>query len=301
MEQLTGKIAIITGANSGIGLEAAKVFADRGAQIVMAVRDTAKGEAARDLILNTNKEASINVMKLDLSDLSSVQAFADSFKSQYDSLDLLINNAGVMTPPYSKTKDGFELQFGSNHLGHFALTGHLLPLLKKTPGSRVVSLSSLAHKGATIDFDNLDGTKGYKPMKFYSQSKLANLLFAQELDKRFKQYGLQSLSLACHPGISATNLFKFGKRDAPRLLKTVMHNFLQPPDMGALPTIYAATDPQLTGGEYIGPDGKGQRKGYPTLDTPHASAGDEEVSRKLWEVSEQLTGVKFDFTNAPAH
>ena len=300
MEQLTGKTAIITGANSGIGLEAAKVFANHGAQIIMAVRDTEKGEAARHLILNDNKEASISVMKLDLADLASVRAFADSFKRQHNSLDLLINNAGVMTPPYAKTKDGFELQFGSNHLGHFALTGLLLPLLKDTPGSRVVSLSSLAHKSALIDFDNLDGTKGYKPMKFYSQSKLANLLFAQELDKRFKQHGLQSMSLACHPGISATNLFKFGKRDAPKLLKTLMHNFLQPPGMGALPTIYAATDPNLKGGEYIGPDGKGQRKGYPTLDTPHASAGDEAVSQKLWEVSEKLTGVTFDFSEAPA-
>ncbi|TWT05318.1 SDR family NAD(P)-dependent oxidoreductase [Planococcus sp. CPCC 101016] len=296
MEQLTGKTAIITGANSGIGLEAAKVFADRGAKIIMAVRDTAKGEAARDLILSTKQEAFITVMKLDLADLANVRKFAESFKDKYDSLDLLINNAGVMTPPYSKTKDGFELQFGSNHLGHFALTGLLLPLLKKTPGSRVVSLSSLAHKGAAINFDNLDGTKGYKPMKFYSQSKLANLLFAQELDKRFKENGLQSLSLACHPGISATNLFKFGKRDAPEFLKSLMHNFLQPPDMGALPTIYAATEPQLKGGEYIGPDGKGQRKGYPALDTPHASAGDKAVSQKLWAVSEKLTGVTFDFS-----
>lgn len=299
MKQLTGKTAIITGANSGIGLEAAKVFADRGAQVIMAVRNIEKGETARKLIIDTNKKALVTVMKLDLADLASVRVFAESFKSQHNSLDLLINNAGVMTPPYSKTKDGFELQFGSNHLGHFALTGLLLPLLKNTPESRVVSLSSLAHKGASINFDNLDGTKGYKPMRFYGQSKLANLLFAQELDKRFKQSGLNSLSIACHPGISATNLFKFGKRDAPKLLKTLMHNFLQPPEMGALPTVYAATDSRLTGGEYIGPDGKGQRKGYPTLDTPHAAAGDETVSRKLWEVSEQLTGVKFDF-NDPA-
>ncbi len=297
MKQLIGKTAIITGANSGIGLEAAKVFADRGAQIIMAVRNLEKGEAARDSILDMNKEALITLMKLDLADLASVRAFAESFKNQYDSLDLLINNAGVMTPPYSKTKDGFELQFGSNHLGHFALTGLLLPVLKNTSHSRVVTLSSLAHKGAKIDFDNLDGTKGYKAMKFYGQSKLANLLFAQELDKRLKEHNLQTMSIACHPGISATNLFKFGKRDAPKLMKSFMHNFLQPPAMGALPTIYAATDSRLTGGEYIGPDGKGQRKGYPTLDTPHLSAGDETVSQKLWDVSEQLTGVKFDFAN----
>ncbi|MDQ0428675.1 NAD(P)-dependent dehydrogenase (short-subunit alcohol dehydrogenase family) [Planomicrobium stackebrandtii] len=295
MKQLTGKTAIITGANSGIGLEAAKAFAERGAHVIMAVRNTRKGDAARDLIIDTNKDALVTVMKLDLADLASVRVFAESFKSQHKSLDLLINNAGVMTPPYSKTKDGFEMQFGSNHLGHFALTGLLLPLLKNTAESRVVSLSSLAHKGASIDFDNLDGAKGYKAMRFYGQSKLANLLFAQELDKRFKQNDLNSLSLACHPGISATNLFKFGKRDAPKLMKTLMHNFLQPQEMGALPTVYAATDLRLIGGEYIGPDGKGQRKGYPTLDTPHAAAGDEAVSRKLWEVSEQLTGVKFDF------
>lgn len=298
MKQLTGKTAIVTGANSGIGLEASKVFASLGAQIIMAVRDLEKGKAARELILDVDKDALVTVMKLDLADLASVHAFAESFKSKHDSLDLLVNNAGVMTPPYSKTKDGFELQFGSNHLGHFALTGLLIPLLKNTPDSRVVSLSSLAHKGAKIDFNNLDGAKGYKAMKFYGQSKLANLLFAQELDKRFKEYDLQTISIACHPGISATNLFKFGKRDAPQLMKSLMHNFLQPPAMGALSTIYAATDSQLTGGEYIGPDGKGQRKGYPTLDTPHASAGDHAVSQKLWEVSEKLTGVQFDFSKA---
>ncbi|ANU26159.1 oxidoreductase [Planococcus versutus] len=298
MKQLTGKTAIITGANSGIGLEAATVFADRGAQIIMAVRNLEKGKAARNSILDANSAALVTVIKLDLADLASVRSFAESFTNQYDSLDLLINNAGVMTPPYSKTKDGFELQFGSNHLGHFALTGLLLPVLKKTPHSRVVTVSSLAHKGAKIDFDNLDGTKGYKAMKFYGQSKLANLLFAQELDKRLKEHNLQPMSIACHPGISATNLFKFGKRDAPKLMKSLMHNFLQPPAMGALPTIYAATDLRLTGGEYIGPDGKGQRKGYPTLDTPHASASDHAVSQKLWEVSEKLTGVQFDFSKA---
>ncbi|ALS79480.1 MULTISPECIES: oxidoreductase [Planococcus] len=296
MKQLTGKTAIVTGANSGIGLEASKVFSGLGAQIIMAVRDLEKGKAARELILDVDKDALVTVMKLDLADLASVHAFVESFKNKHDSLDLLINNAGVMTPPYSKTKDGFELQFGSNHLGHFALTGLLMPLLKNTPDSRVVSLSSLAHKGAKIDFDNLDGAKGYKAMKFYGQSKLANLLFAQELDKRFKAYDLQTVSIACHPGISATNLFKFGKRDAPKLMKSLMHNFLQPPAMGALPTIYAATDSRLTGGEYIGPDGKGQRKGYPTLDTPHASAGDQAVAQKLWDVSEKLTGVQFDFS-----
>lgn len=295
-KQLTGKTAIITGANSGIGLEAMKVFIDEGVKVIMAVRNEEKAQAEKAWILAGQPEAKIEIMHLDLADLSSVRAFAEGVKAKLENLDLLINNAGVMTPPYSKTKDGFEMQFGGNHLGHFALTGLLLPLLITTEGSRVVTLSSLAHKGASIDFDNLDGSKGYKAMKFYQQSKLANLLFAQELDKRLKQHGLPTISIGCHPGISATNLFKFGKSDAPGWLKTLMHRFLQPPEMGALPTVYAATDPNLKGGEYIGPDGKGQRKGYPAIDTPHASANDQAVSARLWEVSEQLTGVTFPFS-----
>lgn len=296
-QQLAGKTAIITGANSGIGLEAMKVFIDQGARVIMAVRNEEKGAAARTSILNDRPRAQIEIMHLDLANLTSVHSFAAAVNERFDSLELLINNAGVMTPPYSKTKDGFEMQFGSNHLGHFALTGLLLPLLAKTEESRVVTLSSLAHKGALIDFDNLDGANGYKPMKFYGQSKLANLLFAQELDKRLKQNGLPTISIACHPGISATNLFKFGKRDAPEFLKSLAHRFLQPPAMGALPTIFAAMDPHLKGGEYIGPDGKGQRKGYPALDTPHASAKDAAVSAKLWDISEQLTGIRFSFSN----
>jgi len=292
---LTGKTAIITGANSGIGYGAAKDFVRNGARVIMAVRNEDKGKAARERILQENPQAAIDVMRIDLADLASIRSFADAIKGQLDSLDLLINNAGVMMPPHSKTKDGFELQFGSNHLGHFALTGQLLPLLINTPGSRVVTVSSLAHKGSEILFDNLDGSKGYKKFQFYGQSKLANLMFARELDKRLKQHGLQTISLACHPGISSTNLFKFGKKDAPNFMKSLMDKLLQPADMGALPTIYAATHPSLKGGEYIGPDGKGRRKGYPALDTPHPVANDEDVINKLWEISEKLTGVVFDF------
>jgi NAD(P)-dependent dehydrogenase (short-subunit alcohol dehydrogenase family) len=297
IESLTGKIAIITGANSGIGLEAAKVLAQKGAQVVMAVRNEEKGLAARASILKEHKNAELQVMKLDLADLASVRAFANDFSSRYASLDLLLNNAGVMTPPYSKTKDGFELQFGSNHLGHFALTGLLLPLLKATPQSRVVTVSSLAHRGSAILFDNLDGSKGYRAMKFYGQSKLANLMFAKELDKRLKQHGIPTLSLACHPGVSATNLFKFGRNETPKLFKGLMNRFLQPAEMGALPTLYAATEPSLIGGEYIGPNSPGHFRGYPDLDTPHFVANDEETMKKLWELSEKLTGVQFDFTN----
>ncbi|MFD1030195.1 oxidoreductase [Metaplanococcus flavidus] len=298
MEQhtLTGKTAIITGANSGLGLQTAKVFARQGAQVILAVRDIEKGKAAKQEIAEESPQATVEVMKLDLSDLDSVRAFAENVISRFDSLDLLINNAGVMTPPYAKTNDGFELQFGSNHLGHFALTGLLLPLLLHTEDSRVVTLSSLAHRKASIDFDNLDGSKGYKGMKFYGQSKLANLMFATELDKRLKQHGLSTLSLACHPGISATNLFKIGNREMPRIFRGLMNRYLQPAEMGALPTVYAATDPGIKGGEYIGPDGKGQRRGYPVLEKPDPAVNDEGIRTKLWEVSEKLSGVTFDFT-----
>lgn len=295
LSSLKGKTIIVTGANSGIGLEATKDFAKKGALVVMAVRNLEKGESARSNILQDYPHANIDVMSLDLADLKSIRAFANRFIEQYQTLDILVNNAGVMVPPYSKTKDGFELQFGSNHLGHFALTGLLLPLLKKTPNSRIVTLSSLAHKGASIYFDNLDGSKAYKPMRFYGQSKLANLLFAQELDKRLKQHHIETKSVACHPGITSTNLFKFGKNDPPKIFRKLMDLFLQPAHMGALPTIYAATEPSLKGGEYIGPDGKGQRRGYPALDTPHPVANDEVTSKKLWEISEKLTGVVFEF------
>ncbi|WP_282020163.1 oxidoreductase [Planomicrobium okeanokoites] len=298
MEQqtMTGKTAIITGANSGLGLETAKIFAGRGARVVLAVRDIEKGNTAVQEITEESSRTTVEVMNLDLADLDSVHAFAEAFISRFDSLDLLINNAGVMTPPYAKTKDGFELQFGSNHLGHFALTGLLLPLLIRTENSRVVTLSSLAHRKAAIDFENLDGSQGYKGMKFYGQSKLANLMFATELDKRLKQHGISTLSLACHPGISATNLFKLGGREMPRIFSGLMHRYLQPAAMGALPTVYAATDPAIKGGEYIGPDGKGNRRGYPAIEEPDPAVKDEALRQKLWEVSEELSGVTFNFS-----
>ncbi|MEO2077613.1 MAG: oxidoreductase [Bacillus sp. (in: firmicutes)] len=293
---LEGKKIIITGANSGIGYEAAKALSKSGAEVVLAVRNEEKGKVAVESIFKEIPHAKVVVMRLDLADLTSVRDFVEEFKKRYDSLHILINNAGVMVPPYGLTKDGFELQFGSNHLGHFALTGLLLPLLKNTPQSRVVSLSSIAHRGASIDFDNLDGLKGYKGMKFYGQSKLANLLFAKELDNRLKEHGLPTISLACHPGISSTNLFKIGKREAPGYLKALMKVFFQRAEMGALPTIYAATEPSLKGGEYIGPDGRGNRKGKPTIETPAPGVYNSETMKQLWEVSERLTGVVYDFS-----
>lgn len=295
-QNLASKTVIITGANSGIGLEAAKVLAGKGMRLVLAVRNKTKGAAAKSEILSLHQNADVEIRRLDVADLSSVRAFADEILRDFSALDVLINNAGVMMPPYSKTKDGFEMQFGSNHLGHFALTALLLPLLDKTPLSRVVTIGSLAHNRGSIDFDNLDGSKGYQAKKFYNQSKLANMLFALELDRRLKQHGAGTISVVCHPGVSATNIFKIGKRDAPLFLRNLANKYyLQPPAIGALATVHAATDPGLTGGEYIGPDGPGRRKGYPALETPHPSALDEEVAKKLWDISEELTGAKFKF------
>jgi NAD(P)-dependent dehydrogenase (short-subunit alcohol dehydrogenase family) len=295
-KELYGKIIIITGANSGIGFEAAKALSQKGAQVILAVRNEQKGESAIESIQKEYPQASLKVMKLDLADLASIREFANAFRKQLASLDILINNAGVMVPPYQLTKDGFELQFGSNHLGHFALTGLLLPLLKKSPKSRVISLSSIAHRGGSIFFDNLDGSKGYKAMEFYRQSKLATLLFAKELDQRLKQHGISTISLACHPGISTTNLFKIGKKDAPAFLKSFANLFLQSAAMGALPTIYAATENNLIGGEYIGPDGKGNRKGNPAIEIPARGVYNADTMKKLWEVSLALTGVTYDFS-----
>lgn len=294
-QDLREKTIIVTGANSGIGLEAAKIFSSRGAHVILAVRNQQKGEAAVASILSENSNAKVEVNSLDLADLKSVRDFAKAYIDRFDSLDLLINNAGVMIPPYQKTKNGFELQFGSNHLGHFALTGLLLQLLKNTPFSRVVTLSSIAHRGAAIFFDNLDGSNEYKAMKFYGQSKLANLLFAKELDERLKKSGISTISLGCHPGITSTNLFKLGKKDAPGFLKKISSWFLQGVEMGVLPTIYAATEDHLKGGEYIGPDGKGNRSGYPTIEIPAAGVYNKETMKRLWQVSETLTGVVYDF------
>lgn len=295
-QALAGKMAIITGGNSGIGLEAAKVLAGKGLRILLAVRNEVKGAAARKEILSLHPQATVEIRMLDVADLASVRSFAGGILRDFDSLHLLINNAGVLMPPYSKTRDGFEMQFGSNHLGHFALTALLLPLLEKTPDSRIVTIGSLAHSRGTIDFDNLDGSKGYKAKQFYNQSKLANMLFALELDRRLKAHGSQTISVVCHPGVSGTNIFKLGNRDAPLFLRNLANKYyLQPPAIGALATVYAATDPDLKGGEYIGPDGAGRRKGYPTLETPHPSASDQAVAARLWQVSEELTGVKFEF------
>ncbi|MCU0377996.1 MAG: oxidoreductase [Bacteroidales bacterium] len=291
---LNGKRVIITGGASGIGYEAAVKLAAKGAEVILAVRTIDKGEKAATKIKDSHPDANVTVMHLDLGDLKSVRQFAEEFSVRFNNLDILINNAGVMVPPYRKTEQGFELQFGVNHLGHFALTGHLLPLLSATPGSRIVTVSSIAARKAKINFDNLDGSKGYNPMTFYRQSKLCNLLFAIELQNRINGSANGLISIACHPGVSATNLISRGSgKEAGWLVKQLMKLFIQSAEMGSLPTLYAATEPGLKGGEYIGPDGPNGTRGYPIVTDESKKLFKPDQAALLWKMSETLTGVKF--------
>ncbi len=291
---LTGKRIIITGATHGIGYAAAEALAARGADLIIAVRNRARGEHSVEKIKEKSPGASVMAMHLDLTDLDIVKHFADEVTARFDRLDVLINNAGVMVPPHKITRSGVELQFGTNHLGHFALTAHLLPLLMATPLSRVVSTSSIAARRAKIHFDNLDGRNGYNPMTFYRQSKLANLLFAIDLQHRLERAGSSTISVACHPGITVTNLLSRGSgKETGRVMKALMRIVAQPASMGSLPTLYAATHPDLRGGEYIGPDGPGNTKGYPVLSNDPARLYKPDLAARLWDVSEELTGVRY--------
>jgi NAD(P)-dependent dehydrogenase (short-subunit alcohol dehydrogenase family) len=291
----TGKLVVVTGANSGLGYQTAWALAGKSARVVLAVRDEEKGRAAADAIRRAYPWAPLEVMALDLADLRSVRRFADTFRARYDSLALLINNAGVMALPYRRTVDGFEMQFGTNHLGHFALTG-LLPAILATPRARVITVSSGAHTNGSIDFDNLDGSKGYRPWRAYAQSKLANLLFAYELQRRFAAAGATALSVGCHPGWAATNLQAAGPRMAGAQLRarltTVANRALaQSAAMGALPILYAATAGRVNGCDYIGPTSWGGMRGYPGKVRSSPRSYDAALAR-LWQVSEDLTGVR---------
>lgn len=293
---LVGKIIIVTGGNSGLGLQSVKAYSEKGAQVVLACRDFAKGEEARAEILKSVPAAQIAVMTLDLADLSSVRTFAERFSREFKSLDILLNNAGIMMPPYQLTKDGIESQQGTNHFGHFALTGFLLPKLKATPGARVVNVSSIAHKQGKMDFDNLlyDKGNGYSPISAYGRSKLENLLFTFGLQEYFTKNNLDIKAIAAHPGVSDTNLFsKIGGQFLQTLLKPLFKLFIQPASMGALPQLRASIDESVKGGEYYGPDGSNEMKGYPIIVSPNNQALNKEHIAKLWEVSEKLTDVKY--------
>jgi NAD(P)-dependent dehydrogenase (short-subunit alcohol dehydrogenase family) len=286
-----GRVAVVTGANSGIGLVAARELARAGARVVLAVRDTRKGEAAAAEIRGAAAGAEVEVRALDLAALDSVRAFAEGFDGP---LDLLLNNAGVMAPPRRETADGFELQLGTNHLGHFALTAALLERMEGRDDARVVTVSSGAHRIGRIDFDDLQRERRYNRWTAYGQSKLANLLFALELDRRLKAAGSPVKSLAAHPGYAATNLQSAAAPLADRLLMKITNAVIaQSSEQGALPTLYAATAPGVQGGEFIGPDGLLEHRGHPHVVTPAAPARDEHAARLLWEASERLVGRPF--------
>jgi NAD(P)-dependent dehydrogenase (short-subunit alcohol dehydrogenase family) len=284
----TGRTAVITGANTGLGFETAKALAAKGAHVVIAVRNTDKGVEAADRI-----SGAVSVQQLDLTSLESIRVAADQLKNDHDKIDLLINNAGVMTTPKGTTKDGFELQFGTNHLGHFALTGLLLDAILDVEGARIVTVSSNGHKmGGAIHFDDLQWERSYSRMGAYTQSKLANLLFTYELQRRLAPRG-KTIALAAHPGTSNTEL----ARNLPSALQpavtAVTGLIAQSPAGGALPSLRAATDPGALGGQYYGPDGIAQQKGNPVVVSSSAQSYDLDLQRRLWAVSEELTGVDF--------
>ncbi len=288
----TGRTAVITGANTGLGYETAAALAAKGAHVVLAVRNTDKGQAAADLISRRSPGASVAVQQLDLTSLESIRAAAEQLRAAHDSIDLLINNAGVMFTPRSTTKDGFELQFGTNHLGHFAFTGLLLDHILAAPGSRVVTVSSVGHRFARngIRFDDLQWEKDYSRVGAYGQAKLANLMFTYELQRRLR--GTGTIAAAAHPGGSRTEL----TRNLPPLLGAVTklaEPLFQPAEMGALPQLRAATDPGVIGGQYFGPDGFGEQRGYPVVVASTRVSHDTAAQKRLWTVSEQLTGVTF--------
>jgi len=295
MPKQGGRSVVITG-TGGLGFQAALALARAGAEVIIAGRNPAKGEAARKEIRAAVPDANVQFEEVDLARLASVAAFAARLRNKQAKLDILINNAAVMTPPQRQTTaDGFELQFGTNYLGHFALTAQLLPLLQKGDAPRVINLSSIAARQGTIDFADLQAERNYQPMPVYAQSKLACLLFACELQRRSAAGGWGITSIAAHPGISRTELLHNapGRQSAAGLARTWLWFLFQPAAQGALPTLYAATAPQATPGAYYGPDKFNETRGYPKLAKLPIQAHDIAVAARLWDVSQQLTGVGF--------
>ncbi|MET8703703.1 oxidoreductase [Kitasatospora sp. NPDC004723] len=298
-----GRVFVVTGASSGLGLATARTLAERGGQVVLAVRDEERGRAAAARIAASLPDPGVpdrlEVRRLDLADLDSVRTFAERLRADRPRLDVLVNNAGVFAPPRALSPQGHELQFAVNHLGHFALTGLLLDALAVGRDPRVVTVSSLNHRKGRIRFDDLTGAHGYTPMGFYDQSKLANALFGRELHRRLAASGSPVRSVLAHPGYTATNLQTSGPTGLTRLLfGRLLRPLAQRPEEGALPQLHAATDPSVRGGEFIGPDGRGELRGAPTRVRLAPSAEDAEAARRLWELSEELTGVRFGLAEA---
>ena len=292
---LTGKTAIITGGNSGVGFETAIELARHGATTIIACRSASRGEAALRKISDAAPPSKIRLMLLDLGDLASIDAFAQSFTKEYENLDLLVNNAGIMATPYRTTKDGFESQFGTNHLGHFALTANLMPAILTAPSNRIVNVSSVGHRSGDIDFNALLlDRSNYKRWRAYYRSKLANLLFTYEMHRRLERAQIDNISsLAAHPGVARTNLAQ-GMGFVGTLLKPIAFLFVQSAQMGALPILRAATDPAAQSGQYYGPDKPHERSGFPVVVSSSPDSHNEGKARRLWERSEELTGVKFN-------
>lgn len=294
-----GKTIVLTGASSGIGLEAAKVLSEKGGKLILPVRNLEKGSNAVQEIKKRFPDADIELMLMDISDLDSVRQFAEKVKMKYDQLDLLLNNAGIMWPPQRNlSKQGHESQFATNHLGHFLLTGLLLPLIKATPHSRVVTQSSVLHKKTqgqdfepSIQFDDLNFSQNFDTKKAYAQSKLANLLFTYELDRRFKASKVNAIATASHPGYTATNL----QKDAGFVMKIMNVILAQKVNMGVLPLLRAATAPDLRGAEFFGPTKMNELNGYPELVQSSGTSYDQSLAKKLWEVSENLVALKYEF------
>ncbi|MFZ4849461.1 MAG: oxidoreductase [Caldilinea sp.] len=299
MPGLQGKVAVVTGANSGLGFECSKALAAKGATVVMTARNLQKGENARQALLQEQPAAAVDLMGLDLGDLSSVRSFALAFKQKYEFLDILLNNAGVMAIPRQETPDGFEMQIGVNHLGHFALTGLLLDLIVKRPKARIHTVSSSAHYMGAIHFEDLMGRKKYSRWAAYGQSKLANVFFTFELQKRLRAAGRDTLANVSHPGFVIGNLQTNSVQQSGARLEALLYRVVQPllaqdVRMGVLPILYGTTAPEAKGGVFYGPH-KFNLLGYPAEQKANSAASDDAALRRFWELSEQLTGVKFNF------
>ncbi|MDF2551058.1 MAG: family NAD(P)-dependent oxidoreductase [Chryseobacterium sp.] len=294
--QRNNGLAVITGSTEGIGYEDALALSSAGWNVIVMGRNAEKGADTIAKIQQINPKAKVSFEKIDLADLSSIKSFASRMIERGEAIHLLINNAGVMTPPNRlETADGFELQFGTNHIGHFALTAQLLPLLRKAQDARVVTVSSVANRSGQINFDDLQSTASYVPGKAYSQSKIANLMFALELQRQGERHGWGITSIASHPGVSRTNLLinGAGKWSIPGIMRRFFPFLFQPQSQGALPTLFAATSPEAKGGLYYGPNKMSETRGFPSIAKIPEQANDLAVAQRLWEVSQKLAKVEF--------